>query len=249
MDTSNLWQIPHPKLVYSKISCIVDVTCGGPRPSSHGDPAAGSGRLFEHFGNTNKFASDLRRADCAHKSDKRFFPGVDFLTHVLQPLRICKQIYIVANPPYGDLTCQFINRAFDGTYPVKRALFLVSGGTKLTGYLDRVDYSRCVLVKASKTFEAEFDIMLEPRHGGEPIYRALKQKVQLLLFYSIDEFEHIFTSPVQASLCNSIIQTGSCNPRLKFTDSIRLDPKGKNCKSPRQNAQSKKKGRINRTAQ
>jgi hypothetical protein len=92
------------------------------------DPAAGSGRLYEQLPQQQRFASDLLSFDFRYKRERRFFPDIDFLTMTIPKMRMSPHpIFIVANPPYGqNLPYQFINRAFDGTYPVKRGIFLVS---------------------------------------------------------------------------------------------------------------------------
>jgi hypothetical protein len=217
------------------MSCAVakDIEAAGGRIQdwTMWDPAAGSGRLYEQFPKNNRYASDLRGTNFQFMPDAHFYPGVNFLEHVIQPLTKRKQIYMIANPPYGDLTHQFINRAFDGTYPVKRALFLVSGGANLARYLSRIDYSRCVLVKKSKTFTPNFELMLEPRQGGAPVYRAIKQKVQLLLFYSIKEFGNILNTAAKGHLCTPILQRGPCHGGASFADAIRLDPATPLCKA------------------
>jgi hypothetical protein len=199
------------------------------------DPAAGSGRLYAQFPSKDRYASDLRGSNFQFMPDSHFFPEVDFLEHVITNLTRRKQIYIIANPPYGDLTHQFINRAFDGTYPIKRALFLVSAKSKLPRYLSMIDYSRCVLVQRSKTFKADFEIMLEPRQGGPPIYRPQKYPVQLLMFYSVDEFEKVLNT-AEGHLCTPIIQKGPCHGGASFTDAIRLDPATPQCKGQARNS-------------
>ena len=202
------------------------------------DPAAGSGRLYERFTSNNRYASDLRGATFEFKTDKHFYPEVDFVQDVLAPLTRVKPIYLIANPPYGNLTHQFINRAFDGTYPIKRGLFLIGGGANLKRYLQMIDYSKCVLVQKSKTFKADFEIMLEPRGGGPPTYRPIKQPVQLLLFYSTEEYENVLRSALKEHLCEPIVQRGSCDANFTFADTIRLDPVAGVCKDRRSNSRS-----------
>jgi hypothetical protein len=178
------------------------------------DPAAGSGRLYECFTSSDRYASDLRNGTSGDKKDKRFFQGIDFLEDILRPLTHSKQIYVIANPPYGDMTYRFINRAFDGTYPIKRALFLVSGGDKLLHYLWMIDYTKCVLLRKSLTFAVDFEIMLEPRGRGKPLYRPIAQKVQLLLFYSTDEFRNMRN---RTSLSTPIIPKDTSRYKIRLS--------------------------------
>jgi hypothetical protein len=102
-------------------------------------------------------------------------------------------IYLVTNPPFKHLSYRFINRAFDGTYPIRRALFLVGVGSLQDAFLEKVDTSRCVLVYKSDPFEADFDIWLDPRKGGAHIPRYKKKKVRLLTYYSMEEYQSIRT--------------------------------------------------------
>jgi hypothetical protein len=155
------------------------------------DPAAGSGRLYAHFPEASRVASDLYGDDFSYPRDSFFFPKVDFLTNIICPLQNLPHIYIVANPSYGDLTHQFINRAFDGTYHVKRAIFIVSARKHKERYLAQVDLQRCTLVKESPVFEAQFDLQRDPRKGGPPDYALNKNKVKILLYYSANECEYV----------------------------------------------------------
>jgi hypothetical protein len=155
------------------------------------DPAAGSGRLYEQLPKDCRYASDILSFDFQHKMDGRFFPSVDFLKHTVPEMQQTgRPIYVVANPPYGqNLPYQFINRAFEGVYAVKRGMFLVSS----TFCVERIRTNNCVLIKESPTFKADFDLIRERRTGTkvDKDARALRQCVKLILLYSHDEVKKL----------------------------------------------------------
>lgn len=158
------------------------------------DPAAGSGRIYEQLPRATRLASDIRCNDFRFKADggSHYHPNINFLTQNVDAISKSKMpIYIVANPPYRHLTYRFINRAFDGTYPIKRGLFLVSARNLQTNYLAHVDTSRCVLVMESNAITDEFDIWLSPRTKGPDVQRFKSMTVKLLLYYSTDEYKRV----------------------------------------------------------
>ena len=200
------WYTPQPLAV--SMSRVVQedlVSCGEkPRNWLFWDPAAGSGRIFDSLPHKRRYASDLRGTDFEHDS-AHFFPNVDFLRQTIQVLqRSPNPIYIVANPPYKDLTWQFIQRSFDGSYPVRRGLFLVSSSF---GDFNKIDGTKCVLVKTSPTYAAHFDLLLERRNGGPDEVKKILQKVKLLLYYSKSEFERLSH---KKAVCHVLEQSLSC---------------------------------------
>lgn len=55
----------------------------------------------------------------------------------------------------------------------------------------KVDPTRCVLVKESAIFEAQFDLRRDPRAGGCPDYALNTNKVKIVLFCSSDEYRRV----------------------------------------------------------
>lgn len=186
------WYTPKPIARQVASFAENDLRISGEDPGSwmFWDPAAGSGRLYEFFP-PNRIASDIRDSDFEFKEDgpEHYFPNTDFLTKTIEALRHVPYIYLITNPPYNHVSYRFINRAFDGTYSVHRALFIVSAGKQQNAFLQKVDRSKCILIKESEPFEAAFDIWLDSTKGGPrvPVYRHMK--VKLLLYYSTDEFK------------------------------------------------------------
>jgi hypothetical protein len=76
---------------------------------------------------------------------------------------------------------------------MKRALFLVSAGPKQDEFLEKVDTSRCVLVKESPPFVGDFDIWLDPLGGCSHVPSYKTMTVKLLIYYSVDEYNRVFS--------------------------------------------------------
>jgi hypothetical protein len=217
-----------PVTLTISMACVVTrdliETQENPNEWNYWDPAAGSDRLYEQLPTNRRFASDLLSFDFQYKNEGRFFPNVDFLKHTIPAMQQSENpIYLVANPPYGqNLPYNFINRAFDGTYPVKRGIFLVSA----TFNVRKLNYNQCVLVKQSPNFKAKFNMIRERRDGNVDIKdtKPLDQEVKLILLYSHDELERVTSRHM--SLCSRWSITKSCLPGKSLNFSVLTPRRG-----------------------